>query len=89
MFGFSLPKLLVLALIIGVIWYGFKWATEIDRKRRRAVKDDAKKPAPAASAAASAPANDAEDMVKCAACGTFVAVRGAKDCGRGDCPYPG
>ena len=38
MFGFSLPKLLVLALIIGVIWYGFKWATQIDRKRRRAVK---------------------------------------------------
>ena len=47
MVGFSLPKLLVLALIIGVIWYGFKWATQLDRKRRRAVKDDAKRAAPA------------------------------------------
>ena len=88
MFGFSLPKLLVLALIIGVIWYGFKWATQIDRKRRRAVKAEAKRAAPADDPKGGA-ADGAEDMVKCAVCGTFVAARGAKACGRGDCSYPG
>ena len=84
MFGFSLPKLLVLALIIGVIWYGFKWATQLDRSRRKAVKDEAKPKAPDAAAP-----DGAEDMVKCSVCGTFVAARGARSCGLGDCPYSG
>jgi uncharacterized protein len=86
MFGFSLPKLLVLALIIAVIWYGFKWATQLDRSRRKKVKDEAKRAAPETPEASS---DGAEDMVKCDVCGTFVAARGAKTCGRGDCPYPG
>jgi len=89
MFGFSLPKLLVLALIIGVIWYGFKWATKIDQKRRKAVKEEAKRPAPDAAARDAATDDGAEDMVKCGVCGTFVAARGARACGRGDCPYSG
>ncbi|MCP4328506.1 MAG: twin-arginine translocase TatA/TatE family subunit [Alphaproteobacteria bacterium] len=63
MFGFSLPKLLVLVLIIAAIWYGFKWITKLDRDRRRAVKEEG---------AAETRKVDAEDMVKCPNCGTFV-----------------
>jgi hypothetical protein len=85
MFGFSLPKLLVLILIIAVIWYGFKWVTEVDRDRRRKVKEEKQ----AAKAERSGPAQvDAHDMVKCPRCGTFVAPASARNCGREDCPYP-
>jgi len=79
MLGFSLPKLLVLALIIAVVWYGFKWIGKVDRDRKAAVKARRDEPV----------SRDAEDMVKCEVCGTFVPVRGASGCGRADCPYGG
>lgn len=89
MFGFSLPKLLFTILVIAAVWYGFKmlarWQERRDgaegaertpaRRRRRGRRD-------------AAPA-DAEDMVACALCGTYVAASGARSCGRADCPYPG
>ena len=79
MFGFSLPKLLVLAAIILVVWYGFKWVGQIDKQRKAAVKERER---------ADARLN-AEDMVKCPRCDTFVAAKGATACDRADCPYPG
>ena len=30
---------------------------------------------------------EAEDMVACKICGTYVAANGARSCGRGDCPW--
>ncbi len=34
MFGFSIQKLLVLASIIGAVWYGFKLVGRLDQARR-------------------------------------------------------
>jgi len=29
----------------------------------------------------------AEDMIACRVCGAYVPARGARSCGRADCPY--
>ena len=95
MFGLSLSKLIVLAAVIGAVWYGFKWLNRynemrkdeaerdrLDQKRRQAEADRA--------SAAPAPARGgAEDMESCRACGTYVMARTARGCGRAECPYPG
>jgi uncharacterized protein len=85
MFGFSLQKLLVLAAIVGAVWYGFKLvsrlqaARKLEQKQRRAARRGAE--------GAGAPAEGAEDMVQCPVCQIFVAARAAGNCGRADCPY--
>lgn len=71
MFGFGIAKLLVLAAIIAVVWYGFKWM---------------RRPRTGGRVAGEAPPG-IEDMDKCALCGTFVPAEGAQDCGRDGCPY--
>ena len=79
MLGFSLPKLIVLALIIAAIWYGFKFfsrAQGMSKPEKPGDDTDAVMP-------------DAVDMVKCATCGDFVAAKGASSCGKDGCPYPG
>ncbi len=82
MFGFSLQKLVVLAAIIAAVWYGFKFVGRLDKARKAALKS-------ARVESAAAPVADVEEMERCAACGTFVPLRGAGACGRDDCPYPG
>ncbi len=74
-----MTKLLVLAVVIALVWYGFKWAGRISRQRGggEIPRDDTAKAA----------LEDAEDMAKCEVCGTFVPARGARDCGRDNCPY--
>ena len=84
MFGFSLTKLLVTVAIVAAVWYGFKFIGRLDKahKAKAALKPeggDQRRPA----------AVESEEMERCAACGTYVAVRGAASCGRDDCPYPG
>jgi hypothetical protein len=82
MFGLSFGKLVVLAVIILVVWYGFKYVSrveEVKRALRRAAEE--KQPQPARRAPA------AEDLVKCAGCGAYVAAQGAAPCGRGECPW--
>ena len=84
MLGFSLSKLVVLAAIIALVWYGFKWVGRVNRLREERE---------ARAGAAGAKVEDGggqgvEDMVKCEVCGTFVAARGARHCGREGCPYP-
>ena len=75
---FSLNKLLVLALLVAVAWYGLRWfqnyqklaearAAEAERRRRTL---------------------PAEDLTKCRACGTYVAVGASDPCRRPDCPLP-
>lgn len=79
MLGFSLGKLLVLVAIVVAIWYGFKFVTRLD-KRRKAQLAEVKR-------TAEANPKEAGDMVKCRVCGVYVLSRGAMDCGRPDCPY--
>lgn len=80
MFGFSFNKLLLTTVIILAIWYGFKWVGRLDRARKnRALKDKGGEP--------ESRTVQAESLVKCAACGTYVSPGGVASCGREDCPY--
>lgn len=83
---FSLPKLIVLFLIIAGVWYGFRWAKlwQIRRsKQDQALKDKAAKEKKDADAAAQ---KQVEDMVKCPSCGTYVAALTGGSCGQPGCP---
>jgi hypothetical protein len=79
MLGFSLSKLLVLAILIAVVWYGFKLAGRMGRTRLRGTGTDDSPPG----------TPRIEDMTRCCVCGVFVPAAGARDCGRAGCPYPG
>ena len=87
MFGFSLPKLLVLAAILTAVWYGFKFIGRLDQERRGSLKDRVKraagagKPEPAEAPAA------VEEMVQCRVCGVFMPTGDVAACGKPDCPY--
>ncbi len=95
MFGFSIQKLLVLAAIIGAVWYGFKFLSRLDQARKTdatggkdsgglagAFRDWTRRGDSGGEGAA-----EAEDMVECPVCGAYVAARGSVSCGRSDCPY--
>lgn len=81
---FSLGKLLVLAIILAVVWYGWKYAQRVEAVRR-ALKEEIERRRAAMSPA---PPRPAEDLVKCSVCGTYVPSRGARACGRAGCPWP-
>jgi hypothetical protein len=83
MLGFSLPKLLLFALLVAIVWYGFRYVNRVEQIRR-AVREEVRrrqqpgrKPQPL----------EAEDLVKCSRCGAYVASRSASSCGRPDCPW--
>lgn len=84
MLGFSLGKFLLLAIIIVIVWYGFKYMQRVDNMRqtlRREMERQRKSAPPGARGIA------AEDLVKCARCGAYVAASSATNCGRPDCPW--
>ncbi|MFC5306193.1 hypothetical protein [Azospirillum picis] len=91
----SLSKILVLALVIGVVWYGWRWINRVQAvgrergaARRRAGMAGGAGNGPARRDTGSSPvAMEAEDMEKCPECGAYVAPRSAVSCGRPACPY--
>lgn len=99
MLGFSIQKLLFTVAVVVAVWYGFKWVGRMKQIRDKEAKERLRRDAPngnkggnGGGASGNAPSDahgDAEEMVECAVCGAFVAVRGAKSCGRDTCPYPG
>jgi uncharacterized protein len=85
MFGLSLPKLLLVVVIVLVVWYGFKWLGRVRRVQRNEPARRAfrflffgERPPPMA----------AEETVLCRACGAYVPEKAAASCGRQDCPFP-
>lgn len=83
----SFSKLILLAFVISVVWFGWSWVRRVEavgRARREGVR------APDA-AAGNGPApragRGAQDMVKCAECGAYVVPDSATPCGRAGCPY--
>lgn len=86
MLGFSLQKLMVLAAIIGAVWYGFKYLGRLSEDRKADAKESIKSGRGKDRAARS---DGVEEMVRCDACDAFVAANNASSCGREDCPFPG
>lgn len=95
---FSLSKILFLILVIGAVWFGWRWYNRIqavgrERLRERERRGEApasRKPSAAsffASRQDAARQDSAEDMEKCPECGAYVAPRSAVSCGRPACPY--
>ena len=83
MFGFSVSKILFTLVLIAAVAYGWKWLNRVQvgqKEAARRVREEQSRPRPAV---------EAVDMVRCPACGDYVPAKGAKRCGRGDCPYPG
>ncbi len=85
MFGVGFFKLLFLAGAVAGVWYLFKMLAG----------SNAPPPEPEAQAPRRAPNTaarnrlEAEDMIACKVCGTYVAAKGARSCGRADCPWHG
>ena len=77
MLGFSLPKLLVLGLIITLVWYGFKFLSR--GKKVQASRDNNNNLE-----------NDliqSVDMEACTLCGEYN-LKGSSPCEKEGCPYP-
>ena len=77
MFGFSLPKLIVLAASIAAVWYGFKWVGRYNQIQQAKARERVRKNA----------ADAAADMIPCPQCGVYVPAGDATACERDGCPY--
>ena len=84
MLGLSLGKLLLLAIIIAIVWYGLKYMHRVEDVRR-ALRQQMERQRK--SATPGPRSIEAEDLVKCARCGAYVAEGSATNCGRPDCPW--
>jgi len=80
-----LAKLFMTLLAVAAIWLGFKYYARFiaGPARRRAVP----RSRPPASEPDPPPAGPIEDMTPCAVCGAYIPARGARRCGRHDCPF--
>jgi uncharacterized membrane protein YqiK len=76
----TLPKILLIVLVIGVIWW---WHRRNQIKKR----EQAELERNPYSRAKAKPAKPIEDMTQCKACGAYVPASGAKNCGRANCPF--
>ena len=80
MMTISLPKLVLIIIVILAVWYVSRCAES--RRLRTGAS------APAARPRRPARGRDAiEDLVPCRTCGAYVSP-GARDCGRPACPQP-
>jgi uncharacterized protein len=85
MFGLSFTKLMLLAILILIVWYGFKYASRVEAVRQ-ALLSEALRHRQAGGTKRPA-ARPVEDLVKCARCGSFVSAQGAANCGKPQCPW--
>lgn len=76
MFGFGFGKLLVLAIIVAAVWYGYKFIGRLDKQRKEKVAKDKKKTTESVG-----------KMEKCPVCDTYLVAAQAENCGRPGCPY--
>ena len=85
MFGVSFFKLVFLVGAVAGVWYLFKMLASPGTPP---AEPEAQAPRRAANAT---PRNrlEAEDMVACKVCGTYVSATNARSCGRPDCPWRG
>jgi hypothetical protein len=76
----TLPKILLIVLVIGVIW----WWHRRNQIRRREQAELERNPHNRAQAK---PTKPIEDMTQCKVCGAYVPASGTRNCGRKNCPF--
>lgn len=84
--GLSFGKLVVLAVIILVVWYGLKYTKQVEEVRRMLRREMAARQGRARPRGGGTTLA-AEDLVKCERCGAYVVQRSTTSCGRADCPW--
>lgn len=75
----SLTKILVLALIVALVWGGFKVITRVQQARREEQERVVR-------AQTRPRMRNVEEMVRCSACGAYVAVGARHKCEPGGSP---
>lgn len=74
----EIPKLVLLVAAFVVVWYAMRW---LNRGPPQAAAG------PRRGAARPQPRIEAEDLVSCGVCGTYLALN-ARGCGKAGCPRP-
>lgn len=93
MFGIGFQKLLLLAVIIAVVWYGFKYLGRLNRvekgERRHGERTMGERLRRAAQEKTKGKAQKpaVEDTEKCPKCGVYFTVESGHHCGKEKCPY--
>lgn len=82
MLGLSVGKLLLLLLLVAIVWFGFRYVSRVDAIRRALREELQRRQRPQQRESIKA-----EDLVKCAQCGAYVAARTATSCDRAQCPW--
>jgi len=83
MFG-GLPKLLLLILVVIAVLYAIR---QFNKLRHEWPGRQVPRSAPRARPRPARPAVEAEELVVCRVCGTYLAVS-ARHCGKSGCPQP-
>ena len=78
----SLPKLILLLVIVYAVWRGFRFLGGADRARQQAERMTGQ-----GQKKRRADVANVEDTVKCRVCGAYVPARQPSRCGRSDCPF--
>jgi len=89
MFGLpSIQKLIVLAAVVAVVWYGFKFLGRLQEARKAEAKlreADGGRPAKKAdhhkAARAAKAETEVEDLVACPGCGAYIQAGSKCSCG--------
>lgn len=86
MFGLpSLQKLIVLAVVVAVVWFGFKFLGRLQAQRKAEAKlreSQGGRPSRKAEAGRQERRNDeVEDLVACPKCGAYVRAGSVCNCG--------
>ncbi len=77
MLGFGLQKLIVLAVVIAVVWYGFRWVSRYQRVRQKEEADSIpRRPRRTRRRVRDKP----EELARCHKCGAFVPLNAPHDC---------
>lgn len=88
MFGLpSFQKLLVLALVVAIVWYGFKFLGRLKQTREAEARQRDLHSADDRNPASVGGKLDVEETVQCRTCGAYVPTHGATNCGKAGCPY--
>jgi hypothetical protein len=92
MFGLpSLQKLIVLAVVVAVVWYGFKFLGRLQAARQAEAKLREQQGGRPTAKSSDAPpkggkggkaADQVEDLVPCPSCGAYVRAGSTCSCGR-------